>query len=197
MTVYFATTNPGKLREFNLIAAHHGAGLLEVLSVPGLKEIQPPEETGTTFAANAELKAVYYSTFTGGLVFADDSGLAVDALNGEPGVFSARYAGEHATDAANNARLLDVMKQEKNRRARFVCAMAVAKSGELLALFQDDVEGVLLHEPRGSNGFGYDPLFFYPPFHCTFGEAEPERKLLVSHRGKAMEKMICWILAQA
>jgi XTP/dITP diphosphohydrolase len=196
VTVYCATTNPGKLREFNLIAAHYGEGQLEVIPVPGLKAIEPPEETGTTFDANAILKAEYYSGFVDGLVFADDSGLVVDALNGAPGIYSARYAGEGATDAANNARVLDAMRDVDNRSARFVCAMAVAAGRHSRQTFQDAVEGVLLSAPSGPNGFGYDPLFYFPPFGCSFGEASAERKLLVSHRGKAMEQMIRWLLAQ-
>ncbi|MFN0100913.1 MAG: RdgB/HAM1 family non-canonical purine NTP pyrophosphatase [Bryobacteraceae bacterium] len=193
MTIYCATTNPGKLREFTLIAA----GQLEVLPIPGLKSIEPPEETGSTFSENAALKAEYYSGFVDGLVFADDSGLAVDALNGAPGIYSARYAGQGAADSANNAKLLANLQDAVDRTARFVCAIAVARAGETLAVFEDVVNGQLLKEARGPNGFGYDPLFFYPPFGCTFGEASAERKLPVSHRGKAMKKMIGWILAHA
>ena len=220
MIVYCASTNPGKLREFNLIAAHYAAGQLEVIPVPGLKAIEPPEETGATFAENAILKAAYYSAFVDGLLFADDSGLAVDALNGAPGIYSARYAGAGATDAENNAYLLQALQcalagpldataapldelsaanpagrgaASASRTARFVCAIAVASNGRLLETFEDSVEGQLLTEARGPNGFGYDPLFFYPPFNRTFGEASAESKLLVSHRGKAMEKMFRWI----
>lgn len=194
MIVYCATTNPGKLREFNLIAAHYGAGRLEVHSVPGLKEIAPPEETGETFAANAALKAEYYSQFVDGLVFADDSGLSVDALNGAPGIYSARYAGEGSTDAANNAKLLAALENESIRTGRFLCAIAVASQRRTLFEFEDFVEGEIIHAPRGPNGFGYDPLFFYPPFGTTFGEASAEQKLLVSHRGKAMQKMVARLL---
>lgn len=196
MTVHCATTNPGKLREFNLIAAHYGAGRLDVVPVPGLKAITPPEETGATFEENAIIKAEFYSGFVEGLVFADDSGLEVDALNGAPGIYSARYAGEGATDAANNARLLAAMRGVENRPARFVCAIAVAAGRHWRQTFQGAVEGQLLTAPSGPNGFGYDPLFYYPPFGCSFGEVSAERKLLVSHRGKAMEQMIRWILAQ-
>ncbi len=230
MIVYCASTNPGKLREFNLIAAHYAVGHLEVIPVPGLKAIEPPEETGATFAENAILKAAYYSAFVNGLLFADDSGLAVDALNGAPGIYSARYAGAGATDAENNAYLLQALQcalagpldataapldelsaanpagrgaaspslpetplRAASRTARFVCAIAVASNGRLLETFEDSVEGQLLTEARGPNGFGYDPLFYYPPFNLTFGEASAESKLLVSHRGKAMEKMFRWI----
>ena len=196
MTVYCATTNPGKLREFGLIVAHYGGGRISVEPVPGLKAIEAPEETGTTFAANAALKACYYSRHVEGLVFADDSGLAVDALGGAPGIYSARYAGEGATDAANNALVLERLRGVEDRTARFVCAMAVARGGEFLAGFEDFVEGRLIGEARGPHGFGYDPLFYYEPFGGTFGETEPARKLLVSHRGKAMARMIEWLLAR-
>jgi XTP/dITP diphosphohydrolase len=195
VTVYCATTNPGKLHEFHLIAGHHAAGQLQVIPVPGLKAIEPPEETGRTFVENAVIKAEYYSGFVDGMVFADDSGLAVDALNGAPGVYSARYAGEGATDAANNARILEAMRNATDRTARFVCAIALATGRHSLETFEDAVEGQLLTEARGSNGFGYDPLFYYPPFACTFGEATADRKLLVSHRGKAMRQLIRRLLA--
>lgn len=196
MTLYAATTNPGKLREFNLIAAHYAEGRVEVVAVPGLKNIAPPEETGASFVENAILKAEYYSRFADGLTFADDSGLSVDALQGAPGIYSARYAGPESTDGSNNTKILDVMEGESNRTARFVCAIAVASGGQSLQTFEDFVEGQLLRESRGPNGFGYDPLFFYPPFDCTFGEAPAERKLLVSHRGKAMHRMLAWVLTQ-
>jgi len=194
--VHCATTNPGKLREFNQIAAHYAAGRLQVLPVPGLQYIPPPEETGATFSANAILKAEYYSAFIDGPVFADDSGLVVDALNGAPGIYSARFAGPGADDAANNARLLEALSGCANRTARFVSAIAVAAQGHSLETFEDSVEGAILTEARGPNGFGYDPLFCYPAFGCTFGEATPEQKLLVSHRGKAMSRMITWILSR-
>lgn len=192
MKVYCATSNPGKLREFSLIVDHYSQGRITVEPV----KLSPPEETGDTFVANASEKAAYYSRHVDGYVFADDSGLAVDALNGAPGVYSARYAGENATDADNNAKLLEAVTPAADRTARFVCAIAVASSGKVLATFEDYVEGQIIDTPRGPNGFGYDPLFFYPPFGCTFGEAPPERKLLVSHRGKAMARMIEWLLRQ-
>jgi len=191
VTIYCATTNPGKFREFGLIFAHYAGEALDVATVP---KVPAPEETGTTFAANAALKACYYSRHVDGFVFADDSGLCVDALDGAPGVYSARYAGENANDEDNNALVLRNMAGVENRTARFVCAIAVARAGELVASFEDFVEGRLVDAPRGSHGFGYDPLFHYEPFGATFGETPPERKLLVSHRGKAMEKTICWVL---
>ncbi len=189
MKVYCATSNPGKLREFQAALT----GQIEVEALPGLRGIAPPEETGATFEANAIEKTLYYSRFANDPVFADDSGLAVDALDGAPGVYSARYAGPDATDEANNRLLLERMRGVSNRAARFVCVIALARAGELLGTFRGEVEGTLLEAPRGKGGFGYDPLFFYPPFGSTFGEAPLEDKMGVSHRGRALAKLREWL----
>jgi len=182
LRLYCATTNPGKLREFQKALSD----AFEVESLPGLESISSCEETGTTFEENAIQKALYYSRYCDGPLFVDDSGLEVDALCGAPGVYSARFAGPDATDEANNRLLLDRMRGVADRTARFVCVVALAKAGNLLRTFRGEVEGALLEEPRGQNGFGYDPLFFYPPFGCTFGEAPLERKMEVSHRAQAL-----------
>lgn len=182
MRLYCATTNPGKLREFQRTLSD----AFQVEPLPGLESITPCAETGTTFEANAIQKALYYSRFCDDPLFVDDSGLEVDALGGAPGVYSARYAGPDATDDANNRMLLDRMADVANRTARFVCVVALAQKGTLLHTFRGEVEGTLLEEPRGKNGFGYDPLFFYSPFGCTFGEVALERKMLVSHRAQAL-----------
>ena len=190
MKIWCATGNPGKLREFRL------AGELlkvDVEALPDLRSIRAPEETGATFEENARLKAVYYSRFAPGLLFADDSGLAVDALGGEPGVYSARYAGEHATDDANNRMVLERLGKNDRRAARFVCVIALAEGGEVVETFRGEVEGELLHEARGPAGFGYDPLFYYPPFECSFGEVDGERKFAVSHRGNAVRAMLKYL----
>lgn len=187
MKLYCATTNPGKLREFQHAAIDHG---IEIEAVPNLAQIEPPEETGANFEENAVLKAVYYSRFVPGPLFADDSGLEVDALNGEPGVYSARYAGEGATDAANNRALLAKLNGVENRTARFVCVIAVAEAGKCLKTFRGSVEGRIIDDARGPHGFGYDPLFFHEPFGCTFGEADAARKMAVSHRGQALRAML-------
>ncbi len=197
MIIRCATTNSGKLREFGLIFAHYGRGRLHLEPLAGLGTIPAPEETGATFVENAALKACYYSSFTDDLLFADDSGLAVDALDGAPGVFSARFAGPNASDADNNIKVLEALAGEDDRTARFVCSIALAQKGKLLGTFTDDVVGSLLEEERGPYGFGYDPLFFYEPFDGTFGETEPERKLLVSHRGKALARLIRELLSQS
>lgn len=189
MTVYCATTNPGKLREFRLAAERLGYSV-EIAPLANLASIDAAEETGDTFEENAVQKAIYYSVYAPGPLFADDSGLEVDALEGAPGVRSARFAGENATDEANNRLVLERMHGVEPRTARFVCVIALAEKGRLLATFRGVVEGELLHETRGPNGFGYDPLFYYPPFGCSFGEVSGERKLLVSHRGQALRKML-------
>lgn len=193
MKIFCASTNAGKLREFGLIVAHYSEGRISVEPAPGLRETTAPEETGLTFAANAAIKAEYYSRGVDGLLFADDSGLCVDALGGAPGIYSARYAGEAATDAANNDRVLAALSGHADRAARFVCAIAIAREGSVLEFFEDHVEGSIVDAPRGANGFGYDPLFYHPPFGSTFGEAAAEQKLLVSHRGKAIAKMVEWL----
>ena len=162
---------------------------MQVETVPGLAAMPPCEETGATFEANAILKAEYYGRHAPGLLFADDSGLEVDALGGAPGVYSARFAGPDATDDANNRLLLERMHGVLDRRARFVCVIALADGGRLRQTFRGEVEGRILQEPRGPNGFGYDPLFYYPPFGCSFGEAAAERKLTVSHRGAALRAL--------
>lgn len=186
MIVYCATSNPGKLREFQLAAPD-----FDVRALP--KSVPPPDETGNTFEANAIDKAVAYGQHIDGYLFADDSGLEVDVLNGEPGVRSARYAGEHSTDAANNALLLDRLRGVDNRGARFVCVIALVHDGTLVKTFRGVVEGRIIHTARGTEGFGYDPLFFHEPFGCTFGEAPIEHKMQVSHRAQALAAMFTYL----
>jgi XTP/dITP diphosphohydrolase len=190
LRLYCATTNPGKLREFQMALENS----FDVRSMPGLNTLAPCEETGATFEENAIQKALYYSKHCDGYLFVDDSGLEVDALGGAPGVYSARFAGTDASDDANNRLLLERMRGIEDRAARFVSVVALAKSGHLIQTFQGQVEGLLLDEPRGTNGFGYDPLFFYPPFGCTTGEAPLERKMEISHRAKALRAMRDYLL---
>ena len=196
MRLYCATTNAGKLREFRLAVARFGGGRLDVDPVAGLTGIPPCEETGATFEENAVQKAVYYSVHAPGPLFADDSGLEVRALGGAPGVVSARFAGEGATDEANNRLLLQKLAGIEDRAAQFVCVIALAERGRPIRTFRGVVEGRIIDEARGPNGFGYDPLFFHEPFGGTFGEASAERKLLVSHRAKALERMVAYWIAQ-
>jgi XTP/dITP diphosphohydrolase len=191
--IWCATGNPGKLREFQLAGNVLG---IDVAPLDNLKSIPAPEETGSSFEENAKLKAEYYSRLAPGPLFADDSGLEVDSLHGAPGVRSARYAGENATDEANNRLLLARVRDQQNRTARFVCVIALAQAGETIATFRGEVEGVIIDFPRGANGFGYDPLFHYPPFGCTFAEIEGERKFDVSHRGQALRKMLAYLTTE-
>jgi XTP/dITP diphosphohydrolase len=184
--VYCATSNPGKLREFQLAAPDFDIRPLPV-------RVPPPDETGSTFEANASEKALYYSQFAPGYLFADDSGLEVDALGGEPGVQSARFAGEHATDQQNNELLLERLKDKQGRTARFVCVIALVRRSELVRTFRGSVEGRIIEQARGSGGFGYDPLFFHEPFGCTFGEAPIEDKMKVSHRAQALKAMFTYL----
>jgi len=191
LKLYCATTNRGKLREFQMALENS----FQVESLPGLASIPPCEETGVTFEENAIQKVLYYSKHCGrGLdqesyLFVDDSGLEVPALGGAPGVYSARFAGPNADDAANNQLLLDRMRGIGDRAARFVCVVALAKSGRLVRTFRGEVAGEVVTAPQGSNGFGYDPVFFYQPFRCTFGQAPLERKMEVSHRSRALQAM--------
>ena len=190
MTVYCATGNPGKLREFRLAAERFG---VEIVELPDFKQIPACEETGRTFEENAILKARYYGQHAPGRLFADDSGLEVDVLDGRPGVVSARYAGPGATDAMNNALLLGNLRGREDRRARFVCVIALVNRGELIRTFRGVVEGEILEEPRGAGGFGYDPLFYYPPYGRSFGEISVEEKMAVSHRGKALTALFRYL----
>ena len=190
MTVYACSTNPGKLREFTLAARQANIKNLIVRPLPGLRsKIAPPEENGTNFEENASAKALYYSGFTAKPVLVDDSGIEVDALEGAPGVYSARYAGPNATDEENNNLLLRELGNATHRNARFVCVVALAQTRRILTMERGAVEGVILPEPRGLGGFGYDPLFFYAPLNRSFAELTPEEKFQVSHRGNAFREL--------
>ena len=189
MLIYACSSNSGKLNEFALAAQQSGLSNLTIEPLPGLESIRPPEETGTTFEENAQAKAIYYSRFTGQIVLADDSGLQVDALYGAPGIYSARYAGPEATDEDNNNVLLRNLGATSQRTARFVCVLALARREEVLLITHGSVEGAILIAPRGSNGFGYDPLFFYPPSQRSFAELAAQEKFAVSHRGVALRRL--------
>jgi XTP/dITP diphosphohydrolase len=184
--VYCGTSNPGKLREFQLAAPD-----FEIRGV----EAPAPEEHESTFEDTARAKALYYGSHVKGWVFADDSGLEVDALHGAPGVHSARFAGPDANDERNNALLLERLKGLPNRSARFVCVIALVLHERVEKTFHGTVEGRILDAPRGSNGFGYDPLFYYEPFGLTFGEATDAQKMQVSHRAQALQAMFDFLRA--
>ena len=185
--LYCATGNPGKLHEFRLAAAH---APVEIELIPGYRTHPPCAEDGATFEENAVQKARHYAPYVSGLLFADDSGLEVDALAGAPGVYSARYSGPGATDESNNRLLLEKMQGIPKRTARFVCAIALMENGALRGVYRGSVEGVLLDRPRGGAGFGYDPLFYFPRFQATFGELTDDQKFEVSHRGQALRAML-------
>ena len=185
--LYCATGNPGKLREFRLAAQLSG---IEIEPVPDFRSIAPCVEDGVTFEENALLKANYYAPHVDGPLFADDSGLVVEALDGAPGVYSARFSGPGATDESNNRLLLEKLRGVTSRDASFVCAIALVEGGRHLGTYTGKVNGVILDAPRGPGGFGYDPLFYYAPFGCTFGEAGEEQKFSVSHRGNAFRAML-------
>ncbi len=183
-----ATTNVGKTEEFREIMKELP---VEIKSLTDYPEIEAPQENGRTFAANARIKAQHYARLTGLPCLADDSGLEVQALEGAPGVRSARYAGEEATDADNNQLLLHNMKFQVKRACRFRCALCVAlPTGKVVYETDGICDGMLLHEPLGENGFGYDPLFWSTELHKGLGEAEPAEKNKISHRGKAVKKLV-------
>ena len=185
-----STRNRHKLREIRTILGAR----FEVSDLSILPTMQEVEETGTGFEENADLKAVAASQLFEGWVIADDSGLEVDALGGSPGVYSARYAGENASDSENNALLLKNLKEvpEKKRRARFRCVIVLARAGRKLAAFSGVVEGLIASSPRGGEGFGYDPLFIPDGFSETFGELPVATKNRLSHRARALNQLRAW-----
>jgi XTP/dITP diphosphohydrolase len=202
--ILIATSNAGKLRDFSGAALRHG---VEIVGLPGFSFQPAVVEDGLTFEANARKKAEAYSLYARGeIVVADDSGLEIDALQGSPGVHSARYAapdlhgqqphqaGANTDDEANNARVLRELRDvpPAQRTGRFVCVLAAARDGKTLATFRGTTEGVILDAPRGRNGFGYDPLFYFPQIGKTFAELTAEEKSNYSHRGAAFREFLKW-----
>ena len=197
--VLVATSNPGKLRDFSGASSPFG---VTIANIPHFSSLPQVIEDGITFEDNARKKAESYSlAVPGELVLADDSGLEIDALDGAPGVHSARYAADqpHAAecntdDEANNARVLRELKAipADRRSARFVCVLAAARDGHSLHISRGTAEGVILDAPRGTNGFGYDPLFFFPAIQKTFAELSAEEKAQYSHRGVAFRAFLQW-----
>jgi XTP/dITP diphosphohydrolase len=202
--ILIATSNPGKLRDFAGAAAPHG---IEIAGIPNFASLPAVVEDGLTFEENARKKAEEYSRHAPGeIVVADDSGLEVDALNGAPGVHSARYSAEqphlvneNTDDLANNGRVLRELKNvpAQKRTGRFVCVLAAARDGRTLATFRGTAEGVILEVARGTNGFGYDPLFYFPQIQKTFAELSAEEKARHSHRGAAFRQLLEWCEASA
>ena len=198
-TVLVATSNAGKLRDFAGAAASHG---ISIAALPEFDSLDQVVEDGKTFEENARKKADTYSNAAPhDLILADDSGLEIDALHGAPGIYSARYASDdlHAAkaghdDQANNARVLREMTSipPERRTARFVCVIAAARDGKTVQTFRGTVEGFILETPRGNNGFGYDPLFYFPQIGKTLAELTPEAKAQFSHRGEAFRAFLRW-----
>jgi XTP/dITP diphosphohydrolase len=200
--ILIATSNAGKLSDFAGAAASLG---IEIAAIPNFAALPSVVEDGLTFEENARKKAESYSReVPGEIVLADDSGLEVDALKGAPGVHSARYAADaphlmdnNTDDEANNTRLLRELKDvpPDKRNGRFVCVIAAARDGQTLEVFRGEAEGSILNRPRGTNGFGYDPLFYFPQIQKAFAELTPEEKAQHSHRGAAFRQFLAWYQA--
>jgi XTP/dITP diphosphohydrolase len=190
--VVVASKNPAKAAELAAILGQTG---IQVVGAEILAKLPAPHEDGATFTANARKKAIHYSRYVPFPVIADDSGLCVDALDGQPGVRSARLGGPAATDGDRIRLVLRKLEGVpwEARTARFVCVLAVAQRGVVLATFDGEVEGVIDFEPKGSGGFGYDPVFFYPPAARTFAELEAGEKDRVSHRSQALSRAVGWL----
>lgn len=205
--IWIASSNPSKIAEFQLgVRLFLPQGETDdpqsepwtAQPVPNFSRLPSCREDAPTFAGNAEKKALHYSRFVEGFVFADDSGLEVDALRGAPGVKSRRFAGPGATDADNRAKLLVLLGgvPMAKRTARFVCDLAVARAGQLVTHFGAVAEGSILTAPRGEGGFGYDSLFLDPETQKTFAELSSEEKLARSHRGRALRELLDWLAVQ-
>ena len=197
--LFLASSNPGKLAEFRALAQTSASSVtntaevpVEIELLPGFNSLPSFEEDAPTFAENAAGKALHYSRLSGALVIADDSGLVVSAIGGEPGVRSARYAGANATNADRIARLLRELrgKEGAERAGHFVCALALAERGRAITIVTARVDGEILESPRGSGGFGYDPVFYFPALGKTFAELLPEEKNRIGHRGKAFLRVL-------
>ena len=189
MKFLLASSNPGKLREYRELADDAGVELDEM---PNFREIESFDESSPTFAENAAGKAIHYSRFSTATILADDSGLVVPALNGAPGVHSARYAGSNASDEDRIRKLLGEMAEKTGdqRRAKFICVTAIARQGLVLAVASDFAQGLLTEKPRGKDGFGYDPIFLFQELDRTYAELTRKEKNVYSHRGKAFRKML-------
>lgn len=192
MKLFLATKNAGKVREMKGILAQADWGeQVEVVSALDYPEIEEPEETGETFKDNARLKADYYARMTGLFALADDSGLVVDALEGRPGVQSARYGRDDGERIGRLIQEMDSVRDDDARTAHFACAMAVASpDGSIMAESEGRLDGVIAREPRGSHGFGYDPIFDVPELGCRLAEAAPDVKNGISHRGRALQAIL-------
>jgi XTP/dITP diphosphohydrolase len=202
LILYLASANPGKLLEFQQGASARGIALQ---AVPGIRDLPACVEDGASFEENARKKARHYSAFVDGPVFADDSGICLDALGGAPGIHSARFAGPRADDAANNQKLLAQLRlveaarggaalpDPSTRAAHYECVIALAERGRIITVVEGRADGTIIDAPRGSGGFGYDPYFLYPPLDKTFAELSPKEKFAVSHRGEAFRRLLDYL----
>lgn len=191
--LFLASSNPGKLKEYRALAEAAATSVsIELALLPAFESLPAFDENAPTFAENAAGKALHYSRLQEGLVFTDDSGLVVPSLGGAPGVHSARYAGVDAPNSRRIEKLLVEMRDKvgEERAAHFVCAIALAQRGRALAVVTDRVDGEILHSPRGTEGFGYDPVFYLPALKKTFAELSPAEKNQRSHRGRAFRKSL-------
>jgi len=189
-TIVIASTNAGKIREFREMLEPEGYTVRTLADFPKMEDV---EETGTTFRENAVLKAKALTDRYQIEAIADDSGLEIDAFGGEPGVHSARYLGHDTPYAYKNQVILDRLKGSSCRSCRYVCAIAITRPGMTPVVFEDTAEGVIAEAPRGENGFGYDPIVFYPPLNKTMAEMTKEEKNSISHRGKALRRLEIWL----
>lgn len=193
-TIVVASTNAGKIREFRQMFEPEGYTVKSLSDFPDMPEI---EETGTTFSENAVIKAEAVTNRYGIMAISDDSGLEIDAFGKEPGVHSARWLGHDTPYSEKNRIILEKMKGIEDRTCRYVCAIAVARPGEKTEVFEDTVECTIAYEPSGTNGFGYDPIIFYPPYGKTMADMDKDEKNAISHRGKAVRKLEDWMVKHA
>ncbi|TDT71884.1 non-canonical purine NTP pyrophosphatase (RdgB/HAM1 family) [Hypnocyclicus thermotrophus] len=182
--IFLATKNKKKIEEIKTILSNYN---IEIISINDGYDIPEVKEDGLTFMYNSQKKALEIAKYLNIITIADDSGLCVEALNGEPGVYSARYAGEDTDDKKNNEKLIKNLKKIDNRNAKFVCVVSIAKPDGTVKSYTGEVIGEIIDIPRGTNGFGYDPHFYYEPFDKTFAELTKEEKSKISHRGNALK----------
>lgn len=185
-TIFIASSNKDKIREFAEILGEQGYTVKSLIDYPDYIQ---PDETGKTFEENAVIKAEHFSNAFRCACIADDSGLEIEALNNEPGIYSARYLGRNTPYKEKNAIILSRMESADNRKCRYVCAVALCIPNEKTHVFTGICEGLIAEKPAGSNGFGYDPIFYYPKLNKTLAEMSEEEKNQISHRGIAIQKM--------
>ena len=188
--IVVASTNEGKIREFRQMLEPKGYTVKSLADLPDLGDI---DETGTTFSENAVIKAAAVTEKYGIMAVSDDSGLEIDAFGRQPGVQSARWLGHETPYSEKNRIILEKMQGIENRTCRYVCAIAITRPDEEPVVFEDTVECTIAYEPSGENGFGYDPIIFYPPYHKTMADMDKDEKNAISHRGKAVRKLEEWL----